>query len=328
MGRYVYGSQGFFYKYVFGEQPTNLRDLGDWAGAGSNRTTSTFKTQLYLAHDEANEQTLTFIDGAGPLTCVYEAVLTPADLGVSLSPDFESAIYQIADDWRRVVAAIDRSLPGTAFNPDLCLAHSYSFAREHWPALATRIGHGADPADLGSLKAAREAVFESREGDYLPLLAVNALIHAVERELDRVELVDGDEGHTNLWTVVFETAGPYDPDASWEERALHARMRSFDYQLRPAAVDHLEQLITERPAALSCAQALFACYLWDDRWDRIGEVAGRGLDASPDEPTRAALHRWRGEARWNAGDMDGARADAEAAEALGLPQLRIALDQA
>lgn len=248
-------------------------------------------------------------------------MIAPKDIGMDLDPNFEFAIYQIADDWKRIVLAIDEALPGPAINPDLCLAKSYSFRREDWSPLCKRIGHGADPANIESLRAAREIVFESGEGDYLPLLAVNALIHAVEHNLDTLELVDGDEGQTNLWEVVNETAGPYDPNGPWEDRAALARMFSFQWELRAQAIEHLEQLVAERPTAFNTVQALVAQYLWEDKWDKISDLANRLLESEQTSTAKGVLLRLRGESCWNEGKMDEAREHAEAAAELGSQEL-------
>lgn len=46
MGRYVHGTQGFTYKYVYAAQPTNLNQLASWAGFGHQDEAFSISAQL------------------------------------------------------------------------------------------------------------------------------------------------------------------------------------------------------------------------------------------------------------------------------------------
>lgn len=325
MGRYVYGTNDFTYKYKVGAQSSNLDRLEAWSGVGRNEETSTFKTQLFLPYKEAHEDSMAFITGVSNLMCVYETVIPPQALGTDLQPNFEEAIYQIGEDWQRIVRAIDETLEGPAINPDLCIARSYSFTRDDWSALATKVGHGADASDVESLKRARDVVWKTGEDEYLPLLAVNALIHTVEHDLDSFQMVDGDEGRTNLWDVVEDYAGPYDPEKPWEDRAVHARMFSFQYERQAEAIELLQKLVSERPTAITTVQALVGLYIRRQDWTAVFELTNSLLEADQPDASRAVLLSLRGEAHWNAERLDEARSDAEACAALGRPELLDAL---
>jgi len=333
MGRYVHGTQNFNYKYVFAAQPTNLNQLAAWAGFGQQDEAFSLSAQLYLPHDEAHEQTMSFITGVAPLTSVYEAKLPPstfAPLGIELSDDLESSIEALCRRWSEVIWVIDAALPGPPLRPDLCTAGRFSFERADWPRLAARIGHGADCEALESLKQAQQAVWKSGEDDYLPLLAVNALIHAVTHQCERFELVDADaagEG-TNLWEVAADYAF-YEDDAlkqTWEYRAATARRQAYcrRYSLARAG---FEALLKERPDARSTAEALFAVYIWEQDWRALWAQADALLGQSLAESTRATMLRWRGEAWLVLGERVKATEDAHAAAELGRGELLGAIER-
>lgn len=274
-----------------------------------------------------------FIDGVGPLTCVYGAKLPPstfAPLGVNLTDEIEFSIEALCWRWSQVVWAIDAALPGPPLRPDLCTSGRFSFDRDDWPKLAARIGHGADHEDLERLKQAQRAVWDSGEDDYLPLLAVNALIHAVTHQCERFELVDANsagEG-TNLWEVAADYA-LYEDNAlkhSWEYRAATARRLAYCRKYSEA-VASFEALLKERPDARTTAQALFAIYIWNQDWSAIQAQADALLEQELAESTRAAMLRWRGEAWLVLGDREQAVEDARAAAELGRGELLAAIEE-
>ncbi len=142
MGRYVNGTKHFSYKYVYGEQPTNLSDLAGWAGFGDVEGELAIRTQLFADYDEDRAGV---VDGVGWVTTVYEATIPPSELkrraGLELGWDVEDAIYAISDAWQKVVKAIDSIIDGIAISPDLGVAGRFVLRKDEWAALAERIGH-------------------------------------------------------------------------------------------------------------------------------------------------------------------------------------------
>ena len=322
MGRYVHGSAGFSYKYVFAAQATNLSQLPRWSGIEQPETNFSLHAQFLLPQTEANDARHELVSGVGPLTTCYQGPLPPFDL----VDDVESAIYQVCDRWRSVIRGIDAYLPGPVLRPDIGGGASFVLTRADWPRLAARIGQGMDLDTPASFGPAIERLFESGADDYLPYMAARALAHAVEHDLDRFEMVDTEPRQTNLWDVAEDYAGPYDPDAPWEERALRARLMSF--QRKGSEAERLfRALLRERPSAIPSIRALFAIYVWNEDWMGIHTFAGELLEASDDDSARAELLRWRGEAAWSLGRLDEAEVDAEAAAFLGRTELRDALAQ-
>lgn len=322
MGRYAKGTKGFFCKYVFDTQPTNVIELVAWSAIAQPERNLSLFTQLFLPYDEAHERSMEFVTCVGPLTTCYQVAVPPFDL----IDDVESAIYQVADRWQDVIRTIDATLPGTALVPDISSGPSFTFEQADWAPLAQRVGHGADPNDLASLATACDLAFASGDDDYLPYLAARALHHAVANDLSQMELVDAEPRMTNLWEVVDDYAGAFDPGASWEDRALHARLWTFQNDWE-RAMPVLAQLLDEQPTAIQLLRVLFTGYVNADDWAAIWTAADERLANAQDDVTRGELLRWRGEAAWCLDGMDGARADAVAAKALGRGELQAALDE-
>lgn len=321
MGRYVHGSKGFAYKYVFGRQDNNVDRLAEWSGIEQLEQQWSLATQLFLPFRESHEETMLFVTGVAPVTCVYQATIPPFDL----IADVEDAIYQVGDDWKGVIGAIDEALPGPAINPDVNGGRSFAFEKRDWETLAKRVGHGADPSAPETLVTARKLLFDSGQDDHLPYMAVVALMHAIEHDTETFVMVDDQPRQTNLWSVVEDYAGAYDPAAPWEDRLLHARLYTFQ-QKWGKAEPLLRQLLAERPAEMKTAQVLFAGHVRDEKWSELFDDADRLLGVGQPSEARAELLRWRGEAAWCLDRMDEARADAMAAAELGRDELLKALN--
>jgi hypothetical protein len=326
MGRYVRGSQGFSYKYAYGRQPSNLGELASWAGVGSGGFGGGLACQ-FLAPAGLSEGDL--VDGAGPLTCVYQRRWPASDvlgtLGAEAPADVEFLIYAIADRWQDVLREVERRLPVPPNTLSLDAGASYALDRAQWGALAARIGHGVDPALPASFAPAQEALWASGQDELLPFLALSALQHAVRHDLERLELEDVDPVDTNLWDVVADVAGA--PGPSWEERAMHARLLHYRYERAESAVLWRE-LLSERPQDLLPAHFLFLQAVWDSDWAGLETLVEPLLRVDRPDAELAQLLTWRGEARWARSGPGAAQPDALAAEALGDDTLQVALTRA
>lgn len=316
MGRYVYGSAGFAYKYVFAAQPTNLNDLAAWDEFDDVERTVGLRSQFYGFHDD--DAPYRFIDGVSWSQSVYEMTIDATSLeaktGIVLGSDIEYAIYAISDHWQKAVLTIDELLPGPAVHPDLSRVGSVTLRRNAWDALATRIGHGARVGDRESLIAARQKVFDTGESEYLPLLAINALLHAIDHDLDALELVDGDPTQTNLWSCVEDFARQPSPDASFEDRYAYALFATFSF--RKNAVELWSTLLDDHPESMPTTRNLFGRYLWDQDFEAMWKRADVLLADAKGE-RRAELLEWRGDAAFCLDRKDEAQRDAEEAAKLG-----------
>lgn len=317
MGRYIHGTKGFSYKYVFGAQDTNLHQLSDWAGLPSPDEHFTLATQFFGRCQL--EDSWELVASVGWLTSVFQATIP----SLSLVPDVEGAIYEVGEQWREVIRHIDETLPGTPLSPDIAGGRSFRLRKEEWGQLAARIGRGADPNDLNSLDTARKRAFEDGGERYLPLLAANALWHAVKHDLDVLDLQDESRMRdTNLWEVVADYAyedvpGGPTAETSWEDRLLFARLYSFQRDAE-RAMPLYAALLEERPERMDVVGYRFAHHIRQEAWDEVGREADAMLKRVTTDAAKAALQVWRGEAAWCvSGDREAAREDAEMADALG-----------
>lgn len=326
MGRYISGSRGFSYKYVYGRQPSNLGELVGWAGTGSGGFGGGLTCRFLLPVGAPEDELL---DAVGPMTCVFQRRWSAADvlggIGVRAPGDLEDLVYATAERWPDVLREVERRLPVPPTVPSglsLDAGARWSLERSQWDALAARIGKGVDPARPASFALASEALWTSGEDELLPFLALQALTHAVKYDLDHLELVDADPVDTNLWDVVSDLAGP--PGASRDERAMHARL--LHYRSAHAESAPLwRALLAEDPTDLVPACFLFSEAVWDSDWTRIEAMVAPLLAVERSDADRALLLRWRGEARWSRSGPEAATEDARSADALGDGTLLAAL---
>ncbi len=318
MGRYVRGTAGFTFKY-HPDQDTNLERLASWAGFAPDDRTRSLAGQLFAPFGSPGARV---IDAVSRGTSVCEAALPPFDLAVRV----ESAIYQVTDRCREVLAEIDATAPGPVFVADIGQL-GVVLRRSQWSELASRIGRGADATNVDSIIAARDRALVDCDDELLPYLAASALLHAVENNLDELSMVDRATCRdTNLWSVAAETIGPSEPNASFEERALRVRVTALQ-QNRNDALGRATELLRERPTDRAMFRVALGVLLWRNEWARVEALASELLAHRQSDAMRAELLHYRGDARWSQLGRDSAREDASLAKQLGLDALQRALDE-
>lgn len=238
MGRYLRGTQGFSYKYVYAEQDANLRDLADAAGAGRGGI-----EPLLSASMDALERTDDFpamellrraVRRAGAIGGETRALLGRDNLIYPSS--FEYAMYAVAESIVPLVAVLDERLEAPAQHVELCGRAAYALPRaDHEKLLAWLNGYLARPlalADIGGDITAPAAELEGVE-DYLPFLGLHVLHHAVAHDLELLEIAESmPETRTDDYWALARTEwgprelaprqpAPSDPDARFA-RALVA----------------------------------------------------------------------------------------------------------
>ncbi len=320
MGRYIHGTGGFSYKYRVAKQSSNLSELGNWSGLEQTNPYGGALFAHFLAPvTQGNQNRFELVDAVSWTIGVFRTSIPSSVFGMELSDNVEDAIDQICQDWYGVVRAVEAYLPGPAETPDLSIVSKFNLRRKDWQAFATRIGQDIDLSDRESILRAREIVFESGEGDYLPLLACNALLHAVDKDLDSLELVDGERGETNLWYVAESYAST---DRSkrdeWDSKDALSRLYAWQSKWHDAEV-LMRELLDKRPDAIKTASALFARFLAYEKFEDLFALSNTLLEKSTSEDARTEYLFYRAEALWELDKKDEAREDAKTLVELGRP---------
>jgi hypothetical protein len=238
MGRYLRGTNGFTYKYVYAEQGANLRELAETAAAGRGGI-----EPLLSASMDALERT----DDLPAMELLRMAVRragaaggeTQALLGrgnVIDAHSFELVMYAVAESIVPLAAVLDERLEAPAQHVELCARAAYELRRaDHDKLLAWLNGFLERPLTLADIKRDIASAAKELEGvdDYMPFMGLHILHHAVAHDLDLLEISESlpETRADDYWALARTEWGPrelspheptpQDPDARFA-RALVA----------------------------------------------------------------------------------------------------------
>lgn len=238
MGRYLKGTAGFSYKYVYAEQDANLRDLADAADVGRGGLEPLLSASMDELERTDDFPVMEMLRAAVRRTGVAGGEtrrLLARDNLVGAS-SLELVMYAVAESLVPVAALLDERLEAPAQHVELCGRAAYVLPRaDHEKLLAWLNGYLARPlalADVGG--EIREAAQELHGvDDFLPFLGLHVLHHAVAYDLDLLEIAESmPETRTHdYWSLARREWGPRelsphqpvprDPDARFA-RALAA----------------------------------------------------------------------------------------------------------
>ena len=319
MGDYLYGDRNFSHRTSFlsGEKLTALKAL---TGVGEASSQFGFKTQSIVFEEQMSSlRDADVLDGVSNLTLVCGYALDTRAHGLELIGDLMQAIEDRYEDWREVLDMYmaDMAMP---YSADLSMEYVYCFTREDWPAITETLGHGADAEDFESVKAARDRLY--KEGQLLKVLLANALMHAMEQDLETMTLVDTGQGvSTNVWDIVNEATWGVSKDKdslSQEDRErlifFHLLMRQREQYLKEASA-YLDERYDDRFATWAAMYLLY-----ERRYEELLKFAPQWLEREGESvPVKESMYLRRlwGDALLQLERVDEARAIAAELEEAG-----------
>lgn len=215
MGRYLRGTNGFTYKYVYAQQEANLSELAGMAGAGRGGI-----EPLLAASMDALERTdylpvmellRAAVQRAGAAGGETQALLRRS--GVLGARSLEFVMYAVAESIVPLAAILDERLEAPAQHVELCARTAYELPRaDHEKMLAWVNGFLDKPLTLAGVKRGIGGAAKQLEGveDYVPFMGLHILQHAVAHDLDLMEVSESmpETRADDYWTLARTEWGP------------------------------------------------------------------------------------------------------------------------
>jgi hypothetical protein len=207
MGRYLSGTADFRYKYATAKQPNNLCDLASYLKAGRGSLVPMFEAVRSLERKTFKiVATVPCMALVRNLSCRGIEML-PGEGDVLETDTMESLEQVIADEVVDVVLRIDELLVEVPTRIIFFAHQRFVLMRSDWDAALQRINDRlASPLCLKDLEERFDSTLQAL-GDadqHLPSMALFILAHAVEHDLDMMEVREEDESliSVDFWQML------------------------------------------------------------------------------------------------------------------------------